>query len=82
MWKSRNEGVQVIVTMNDKGKISTMTTEYDEKKKRMLVLNVHIDDIEEIQEVERIDQKGEDKDRKIEGRTKEELILELSKDYP
>ena len=52
------------MTMNDKGKISTMTTEYDEKKKRMLVLNVHIDDIEEIQEVEKIDQSGKDKKRK------------------
>ena len=52
------------MTMNDKGKISTMTTEYDEKKKRMLVLNVHIDDIEEIQEVERKYEKGEDKKRK------------------
>ena len=49
------------MTMNDKGKISIMTIEYDEKKKRMLVLSVHIDDIEKIQGIERIDHNGEDK---------------------
>ena len=47
--------------MNVKWKMSIMTIEYDEKKKRMLVLSVHIDDIEEIQEIKRIDKNGEDK---------------------
>ena len=38
------------MTLTDKDKKSIMTIKYDEKKKMELVLNVHINDIEGIQE--------------------------------
>ena len=47
--------------MSVKEKKANMTIEYVEIKKMVLVLNVHIDDIEEIQETERIDRNGKEK---------------------
>ena len=64
----------MIVTLIVKDKMSIMTAKYDEIKKRMLVLNVHINDIEEIQGAEKIDRKREDKKRKYRKKGQEQNI--------
>ena len=63
----------MIVTMIAKDKMSIMTAKYDEIKKRMLVLNVQINDIEEIQGAEKTDREREDKKSNIERRDRNKI---------